>query len=55
MVLNPCEESPLMSEEIFGPVIGVFTYKKIDEAVKLINSKPKPLAVYYIGSNSDKN
>lgn len=55
VVLNPAEDCPLMSEEIFGPILGVFTFKKLDEAIKLINSKPKALAVYYFGTNSNKN
>lgn len=44
-----------MSEETFGPILSVFTFKNIDETIKLINSKPKPLAVYYFGTNSNKN
>ena len=55
VVLNPAEDCPLMSEETFGPILSVFHYKKIDEAIRLINSKPKPLAVYYFGTNSNKN
>jgi aldehyde dehydrogenase (NAD+) len=42
----------IMEEEIFGPVLPVITYNSIDEAVALINEKPKPLALYYFGSNS---
>ncbi len=33
-------------EEIFGPVLPVITYRKIDEALDIIHSKPKPLALY---------
>lgn len=55
VVLNPAIDGGLMSEEVFGPIVGVITYKNIDEAIKVINSKPKPLAVYYFGTNSNKN
>jgi len=55
VVLNPAEDCAMMNEEIFGPILGVFTYKNLDEAIKLINSKPKALAVYYFGTNSNKN
>jgi aldehyde dehydrogenase (NAD+) len=41
-----------MEEEIFGPVLPVITYNNLDEAIQLINSKPKPLALYYFGSSS---
>jgi len=55
VILNPAEDCGLMNEETFGPILAVFTFKKVDEVIKLINSKPKPLAVYYFGKNSNKN
>ena len=42
----------VMQEEIFGPVLPVQTYNSIDEAIELINSKPKPLALYYFGKHA---
>ena len=38
-----------MEEEIFGPLLPVLTFKKIDEVIDIINKKDKPLAVYYFG------
>lgn len=38
-----------MSEEIFGPILPVITYRTIDEAIKFINEKDKPLVIYYFG------
>jgi len=46
--------SDLMNEEIFGPVLPVLTYNTLDEAIALVNSKEKPLALY-IYSKSEKN
>ena len=43
----------LMEEEIFGPVLPVLTFNSPDEVIHLINSKPKPLALY-IFSHSRK-
>ncbi|MBH8551636.1 aldehyde dehydrogenase [Nostocaceae cyanobacterium CENA357] len=37
---------PVMQEEIFGPILPVIEYADITEAIALINSKPKPLALY---------
>jgi aldehyde dehydrogenase (NAD+) len=37
---------PVMQEEIFGPVLPIITYKELNEALKLIHSKEKPLALY---------
>ena len=42
----------LSKDEIFGPILYTTAYKNIDEAIEYINSKDKPLALYYFGSNS---
>ena len=52
VILNPSLDSQLMKEEIFGPILPVFTYKNIQEAIEFINKMDKPLAVYYFGRNS---
>lgn len=39
-------DSPVMAEEIFGPVLPVLTYDSLDEAVAFVNARPKPLALY---------
>ena len=39
-------DSPVMSEEIFGPVLPVLAYESLDEAVAFVNARPKPLALY---------
>lgn len=41
--------SPLMQEEIFGPILPLLTYNTLEEAVEYINARPKPLALYYFG------
>lgn len=38
--------APVMQEEIFGPLFPILTYDHLDEAIKLINDRPKPLALY---------
>lgn len=45
-------EYPIMKEEIFGPILPILTYEKIDEVVGYINSNEKPLAFYYFGKNN---
>ena len=55
IVVNPDLNSGMMVDEIFGPIMPVVTFKRIDEAIELINSKSKPLAVYYYGKNSTDN
>jgi aldehyde dehydrogenase (NAD+) len=40
-----------MQEEIFGPILPVLTYDKLDEAISFINSRKKPLALYVFTDN----
>lgn len=54
VLTNITPDMLLMEEEIFGPIVPIITYKKLDEAIRIINSKEKPLALY-IFSKSDKN
>ncbi len=39
-------QARIMEEEIFGPVLPILTYTSEEEVINLINSKPKPLALY---------
>lgn len=39
-------ESPVMQEEIFGPILPVLTYNNADDMINLLRGKPKPLALY---------
>ncbi|MCL2161698.1 MAG: aldehyde dehydrogenase [Betaproteobacteria bacterium] len=43
---NVAWDSPVMGEEIFGPILPVLAYTAPDEAAQLINARPKPLAMY---------
>ena len=39
-------EDPVMQEEIFGPVLPVIPVKDIEEAIRFVQDRPKPLALY---------
>lgn len=46
-ILTSCNfECPCMQVEIFGPILPVLRYTTLDEAIGIIKSKPKPLALY---------
>lgn len=46
-VLSGCTwQSPAMEEEIFGPVLPILTFRDLGEAVREINARPHPLALY---------
>ncbi|WP_379130258.1 aldehyde dehydrogenase [Paenibacillus sp. sgz500958] len=39
-------EDASMEDEIFGPILPVMEYEHLDEAIRMINDRPKPLALY---------
>ena len=45
--------SPIMEEEIFGPILPVIPYNTIEQALTIIQQKPKPLAFYIFSSCPD--
>jgi aldehyde dehydrogenase (NAD+) len=45
---------PLMSEELFGPILPVLEFNNVRAAIDLVNKHhPKPLAVYVFGKDMD--
>ena len=48
---NVDADSPIMQEEIFGPIFPVVTFSDISEAVQFVTEREKPLALYYFGDN----
>ncbi len=51
IILNPTDDMKVMQEEIFGPLLPVKTYKASADAIADINSRPRPLALYYFGED----
>ncbi|MTH54658.1 aldehyde dehydrogenase family protein [Bacillus mangrovi] len=43
---SPDPASPVMNEEIFGPIFPVLEFTELEEAITFINGRPKPLALY---------
>jgi aldehyde dehydrogenase (NAD+) len=43
----------ILQEEIFGPVIPVLTCESVDEAIRYIGKRDKPLALYIYSNNED--
>ena len=46
LLSNVDPESPLMQQEIFGPLLPMITYRTIDEALQVIGAHEKPLVLY---------
>ncbi len=52
LILNPTDDMKIMQEEIFGPLLPVKAYGKIDEAIDYINAHDRPLGLYYFGTDT---
>ena len=52
IVLDPSLDSPLMQEEVFGPVLTVLTVKSTDDAVAIAKRMPNPLALYIFSGDA---
>jgi len=42
---------PVMQDEIFGPILPIIAYTDLDEAIRKINERPKPLSLYVFVNN----
>lgn len=47
------KDNPLMQEEIFGPILPIITYQSLDEAIRFIKKREKPLALYLFSNQKD--
>jgi aldehyde dehydrogenase (NAD+) len=46
IIMDPPLDSPLMTEEIFGPILPIVTLDSITDAMDFVATRPKPLALY---------
>lgn len=54
IVVEPPTNSSIRTEEIFGSAMVVLPYDDINDVIDAVNSGPKPLALYYFGSDDDE-
>lgn len=47
-------QEPIMEDEIFGPLLPVIEYGDLTEAIAMVNSRPKPLALYFFSRDKKK-
>ncbi|MGL4403233.1 MAG: aldehyde dehydrogenase family protein [Fusobacteriaceae bacterium] len=54
IISNPAKDSPIMEEEIFGPLLPIIGYdsQKLEEVYEEIKRKPRPLALYIFRKDS---
>lgn len=51
VVVGATEHMAILQEEIFGPLLPVVTYRTIDDAIRYVNDRPRPLALYFFGGD----
>lgn len=49
LLLDVTDDMRVMQDEIFGPLLPVVPYARIEQAFAYINQRPRPLALYYFG------
>jgi aldehyde dehydrogenase (NAD+) len=53
VIVDPDPDEPLMKNEIFGPILPVITVQSLDDAIRFVNSRPKPLSAYLFTKSRD--
>ena len=54
LVMNPSDNCLVMQEEIFGPILIIKSYTKINDCVDYINDRPRPLALYLFSDDKSE-
>ena len=52
LVINVDDDMLVMQDEIFGPILPIKTYKTLQDSVAYVNQHPRPLGLYYFGSDA---
>ena len=52
LVFDAPLDNKLLTEEIFGPILPVLPYDTLDQAIDYINARPRPLALYWFGTDT---
>ncbi|MFJ3212551.1 aldehyde dehydrogenase family protein [Streptomyces flaveolus] len=52
LLLGVTEDMTVAREEVFGPVVAVYPYDEVTEAITYITEHPSPLAAYWYGDDS---
>lgn len=47
-------DDPVMEREIFGPILPILNFEDLNDVIKIVNSKDKPLALYYFSEDKNK-
>jgi len=54
LVIGAPDDSAVMQDEIFGPVMPVVPYSRLEDAIAYVNARPRPLALYYFDRDGER-
>ena len=52
LLVDPPADCGVLREEIFGPVLPLVGYDRVDDAIAFVNARPRPLALYWFDRDS---
>jgi len=52
LIADPKLDSPLMTDEIFGPIMPIVTVSSFEEGLKITHAKERPLALYVFSDDN---
>jgi len=54
LVIDPPQDALVMQEEIFGPVLPIVSYDRLEDVSQQVRSGGRPLALYFLGGNKEQ-
>jgi len=51
-VLDAPDDAAILQEEIFGPLLPIIPFDALDDAIRYVNDRPRPLALYYFDNSA---
>jgi aldehyde dehydrogenase (NAD+) len=53
ILVDVAPDSPVMREEVFGPILPVLEVDSVDEVIRCVNAQPAPLGLYVFSQDAD--
>ena len=53
VLVNVSPESPIMQDEVFGPILPILEIDSVDAVIEWVNSRPRPLGLYVFAEDDD--
>jgi len=54
VVIGAPDETAILQDEIFGPLLPIVPYRRLEDAIAYVNARPRPLALYYFDRDDDR-